>query len=115
MKVFNVVIPHGKELVIVESGAIEIPALNYGVKIAISADEAAEAITADKLILSISFDVQDEELFFNEITLNKVSSQSDNYMVFAGGCFDSNNAFYSVTAVTAVNSQELNFYFSTNF
>ena len=95
--------------------AIEIPGLNYGVKIAISQSEANEIVIADSITLSINFDVQDEELFFNNITLNRVTTQSDSYLVFAGGCFDTNNAFYSVTLVTAVNSQELNFYFSANF
>lgn len=115
MQVYNIVVNRNKTVEITENQAIEIPGLNYGVKIAISQSEADEIVIADSITLSINFDVQDEELFFNNITLNRVASQSDSYLVFAGGCFDINNAFYSVTAVTAVNSQELNFYFSSNF
>lgn len=115
MQVYNIVVNHNRTVVITENQAIEIPGLNYGVRIAISQSEAQELIELNNITLTINFNVQDEELFFNNIILNKVASQSDNYMVFAGGCFDSNNAFYSVTAVTAVNSQELNFYFSNNF
>lgn len=116
MQVFNVFsVNRGSTATITESGAIEIPALNYGVRIAITEAEAQEAIASDKITLSVNFDVQDEELFFNEITLNKVTSQSENHVVFCGGCYDTNMAFYSVTAIIAVGVNQINFYFSTNF
>ena len=89
--------------------------VNRGAVATITEAEAQEAIASDSITLSINFDVQDEELFFNEITLNKVTSQSANHVVFCGGCFDVNMAFYSVTAIIVMGANQINFYFSTNF
>lgn len=44
MQVYNIVVNHNRTVVITENQAIEIPGLNYGVRIAISQSEADEII-----------------------------------------------------------------------
>ena len=115
MKVINIV--HQKALFhtnIAETECTSATALNQALKLSISADEFIALFGADRLTMSIEYDVQDEELFFDNITLDKVKSENSDYLVFCGGCVERNRSFYSVTAVIYTQNPipEIRLYFS---
>ena len=114
MKVINIVTPKVSFANIAETVCTSATALNQALKLSISANEFILLFGADRLTMSIEYDVQDEELFFDNITLDKVKSENSDYLVFCGGCLERNGSFYSVTAViyTQNPTPEIRLYFS---
>ena len=112
-KIINIVTPKALfHANIAETECTSATALNQALKLSISADEFIALFGADRLTMSIEYDVQDEELFFDNITLDKVKSENSDYLVFCGGCLERNGSFYTVTAVIHSQTPEIRLYFS---
>lgn len=114
MKVINIVTPQSRLRYAEVAGNTFslVPASNTALKVDITDEEFASVQTANILKLSIAYDVQDEELFFDNITLYKVKSENNDYLVFCGGCLERNGSFYTVTAVIHSQNPEIRLYFS---
>ena len=114
MKVINIVAPQAilRTTEIAETDFNSATALNQALRVSISEEEFEELFGADRLKMSIDYDVQDEELFFDNITLDKVKSENSDYLVFCGGCLERNGSFYTVTAVIHSQTPEIRLYFS---
>ena len=116
MKIINIVAPQAilRTTEIAEADFNSATALNQALRVSISEEEFETLFGADRLKMSIDYDVQDEELFFSNISLDRVISESSDYLVFCGGCVERNGSFYSVTAVIYTQNPipEIRLYFS---